>query len=127
MASTIQLQRTINLAQQFIRNAPLVFTALVAVTVDNPGNSYTVGDQITVAGGLGGKAVVTSVVGGGSTGPVASLYLSTGGQGYTTAQTGAATTGGTGAGLTVNTTVSNNDPAFSNADWVMQTILAPPF
>lgn len=50
MASTIQLQRTINLAQQFQRLAPLTFTANAA-----------------------------------------------------------------------------NDPAFSNADWVMQTILAPPF
>ena len=50
MASTIQLQRTINLAQQFIRLAPLTFTENTA-----------------------------------------------------------------------------NDPAFSNADWVMQTILAPPF
>ena len=50
MASTIQLQRTINLAQQFLRLSPLTFTENTA-----------------------------------------------------------------------------NDPAFSNADWVMQTILAPPF
>ena len=50
MASTIQLQRTINLAQQFQRLAPLTFTTNTA-----------------------------------------------------------------------------NDPAFSNADWVMQTMLAPPF
>lgn len=50
MASTIQLQRTINLAQQFLRLSPLTFAANTA-----------------------------------------------------------------------------NDPAFSNADWVMQTILAPPF
>ena len=50
MASTIQLQRTINLAQQFLRLSPLTFAANAA-----------------------------------------------------------------------------NDPAFSNADWVLQTILAPPF
>lgn len=110
-----------------IRNSPLIFTALVNVAVNASGNNYTPGDKVNIAGGLGGVAVVTSISGGGPQGPVSGLFLTQGGQGFTTAQTGVSTTGGTGSGLTVDTFVSNNDPAFSNADWVMQTILAPPF
>ena len=84
------------------------------------------GDIITVAGGTGGTAMVTNISGGGATGPVTALVVIEGGVGYINGATGVSTTNGTGSNLKVNTFTSS-DPAFSNADWVMQTILAPPF
>ena len=129
MASTISLQRTISLAQQFIRLSPLTFSAIGGISIGgSPGIGYAVGDIIFVPSGLGGLASVSSISGGGATGPVSGLLLKSGGQGYFSALTNSATTSnGLGTGLTVNTVTTNNDPAFSNADWVMQTILAPPF
>ena len=124
MASTISLQRTINLAQQFIRQSPLTFSSLGSVAIGNSaGSGYVAGDSVSIPNGLGGSATVTSV----NAGAVTGLLLKNAGQGYFSAQTNVAVTGGTGTGLTVNTTTTNNDPAFSNADWVKQTILAPPF
>ena len=126
MASTITLQRTINLAQQFIRNAPLVFSGLIEVTPYNPGAAYTVGDVVKIGNGFGATALVTSITGSGSVGPVQNLLLLSSGWNYPPGNSVSSTTGGTGNSLTLNTVGSNNDPAFSNADWVMQTILAPP-
>ena len=126
MASTIQLNRTINLIQQYLYNRPLTFSALFSAAVAAGGTAYTVGDVITVSGGSGGTLQVSTISGGGSTGPVTGLNVLTGGVNYINGAAGVTTSGGTGTGLTVNTTTSS-DPAFSNADWVMQTILAPPF
>lgn len=114
------------MAQQYLYNRPLTFSALFSLTVSAGGTAYTVGDVVTVAGGSGGTAQVTNISGGGATGPVTGLNVLTGGAGYINGATGVVTTGGTGSGLKVNTSTSS-DPAFSNADWVMQTILAPPF
>jgi hypothetical protein len=127
VASTITLQRTVNLAQQFLRLSPLTFTSLVALSADNGGTGYVVGDVVSVLGGLGGKASVTSIGGSGSSGPVTNLLITAAGTGYVNEVPGVATTGGSGAGLTVDVTTSNLDPGLSNADWVLQTILAPPF
>ena len=126
MSSTILLQRTINLAQQYIRLSPLTFSSLFSPTVNAGGTGYTVGDVITVSGGTGGTAQVATISGGGATGPVTGLNVLSGGVGYINGATAVSTTGGTGTNLKVNTFTSS-DPAFSNADWVMQTILAPPF
>ena len=126
MASTITLQRTINLAQQFIRNAPLIFTGLSGAQIVTPGTGYTVGDTVTALGGFGATFLVTSITGLGSVGPVGSILMLTGGYNYNPLNVNAPTTGGTGTGLQLDLYGSNNDPAFSNADWVMQTILAPP-
>lgn len=129
MASTISLQRTISLAQQFIRLAPLTFSSVGGISIGNAaGTTYAVGDTIYIPSGLGATASVSSISGGGATGPVTGLLLKGGGQGYFSALVNSPTTSsGAGVGLTVSTTTTNNDPAFSNADWVMQTILAPPF
>jgi hypothetical protein len=114
------------LVQQFLYNRPLTFSSLFSLAVNAGGTAYTVGDMITVAGGTKGTAMVTNISGGGSTGPVTVLAVIEGGVGYINGATGISTTGGTGTNLKVNTFTSS-DPAFSNADWVMQTILAPPF
>ena len=129
MASTISLQRSINLAQQFLRLAPLTFSSVGGISIGgSAGTGYAVNDVIYIPTGLGGTAVVSSISGGGSTGPVTGLLLKSGGQGYYSVLVNSVTTtSGAGTNLTVNTTTTNNDPAFSNADWVMQTILAPPF
>jgi hypothetical protein len=129
MASTISLQRTISLAQQFLRLAPLTFSSIGGISIgSSAGTGYAVNDTIFVPSGLGGTASVSSIGGGGTTGPVTGLLLKSGGQGYFSALSNSPTTSsGGGTGLTVNTVTPNNDPAFSNADWVMQTILAPPF
>lgn len=124
-SSTIQLQRTVNLAQQFLRQSPLTFSAVGNISIGNAaGINYAVGDLVYLPGGLGGVAAVTSQTAGAVTG----LVLRSGGQGYFSALTNSATTSnGSGTGLTVNTITTYNDPAFSNADWVMQFILSPPF
>jgi hypothetical protein len=129
MASTISLQRTIGLAQQFIRLAPLTFSGIGGISIGNAaGSGYAVNDAVYIPSGLGGIATVSSISGGGATGPVTGLLLNSGGQGYFSALVNSPTTSsGAGVGLTVTTTTTNNDPAFSNADWVKQTILAPPF
>jgi len=105
----------------------LTFTTLSSLAINTAGTGYTVGNTVAIQGGLNGTATVVSISGSGSTGPVTGLLLGNGGVGYTNGATGVQTTGGTGTGLTVNLTTFSNDPAFSNADWVMQTILAPPF
>lgn len=64
------------------------------------GAGYTVGDVLTIStGGAGATVLVTGV----SAGAVTSVVLTARGSGYTTG-TGKATTGGTGAGCTVNIT-----------------------
>jgi len=129
VASTISLQRTINLTQQFLRMSPLTFSSLGSVSIgSSAGSGYAVGDSIFIPSGVGGIASVSSISGSGTTGPVTGLLLRSGGQGYFTSLTNSSTTSnGSGTGLTVNTTTTNNDPAFSNADWVLQTILSAPF
>ena len=129
MASTISLQRTINLTQQFLRLSPLTFSSIGGISVGSSGGTgYAVGDSIFIPSGVGGIASVSAISGSGTTGPVTGLLLKSGGQGYFSALSNSATTSsGAGTGLTVNTTTTNNDPAFSNADWVIQTILSAPF
>ena len=67
------------------------------------GTGYTVGDVLTVTGGVGGAATVTVTTVSG--GVVTGLSLTTNGNGsvYTTG-TGKVTTGGTGTGCTINIT-----------------------
>jgi hypothetical protein len=120
MASTITLQRTVNLAQQFLRLAPLIFTAAVNLEIIAAGTAYTVGDIVSLGGGFQGRAMITAINGsGGATG----LLLLSGGYGFINNST-SGVSGGTGSGLEI-TILTSNDPAFSNADWVMQTILSP--
>ena len=83
-------------------------TALIGGTLDAPGTGYAVGDVGTLAGGTAGKLAiykVLTITGGGSTGPVATFSIISGGDGYTAA-VGVATTAttGSGTGLTITTT-----------------------
>ena len=83
------------------------FTGLATIAPNNPGTGYTVGDIISVVySGTTEEATaeVTSITGLGPTGSVNGLSLLTYGDGYALTGTGLATTGGTGSGLTVNTT-----------------------
>ena len=86
-------------------------TALAGVSVNTAGTGYTVGDMVgvTQGGASGGFCVVTSISGGGGTGPVTGIaaipYSS--GTGYAVA-TNLATTGGPGTGLHVNITSIGN-------------------
>lgn len=95
-------------APQFLDVGRQNLTALIGAAVDAAGSGYAVGDTGTVAGGTSGKLAiyqVTTISGGGSTGPVTGIKLTSGGDGYTAAVGVAttATTGG-GTGLTLTTT-----------------------
>ncbi len=70
--------------------------AISSIAINTQGSGYSVDDIVTIAGGTGGTAKVTSV----SSGMVTGLQLVTAGNGYTTGA-GVATSGG-GSGLTVN-------------------------
>jgi hypothetical protein len=83
-------------------------TSLIGATLDAAGSGYAVGDTGTIAGGTAGQLAtyeVLTITGGGSTGPVGTFALLTGGTGYTAAVgvTTTATTG-SGSGFTVTTT-----------------------
>jgi hypothetical protein len=82
------------------------YTGLSTIVPNNQGNGYTVGDIITIlyTGAVLGTAVVTSISGSNSTGPVTGLSLLTYGSNYPNTGTGLSTSGGTGSNLTVNTT-----------------------
>jgi hypothetical protein len=78
--------------------------SLQTISINNGGTGYTasdIGKVITVASGSAGRASITGVS---SSGVITSLRLVDTGSGYT-AGTAQATTGGTGSGLTVNTTI----------------------
>lgn len=94
---------------------PGVDTNGTVISVANGGTGYTVGDVVTIVEaadstlttyGLtptGGTATVSTISGGGSTGPVTALTVTTGANGHHYyVATGLSTTGGTGSGLTVN-------------------------
>ncbi len=74
--------------------------ALATVTINAIGQGYKIGDELTVAGGTGGKVVIDEII----TGSVYKLAVTVGGSGYSNG-TGVATTGG-GTALTVNTTTA---------------------
>jgi len=80
-----------------VTSASIIDTATIA----NPGISYTVGSQGTIAGGTGGTFEVTAI---GAGGAVVSFILLDGGTGYAATITPAATstTSGGGSGLTLN-------------------------
>ena len=80
------------------------FTGLSSVTINATGNGYAVGDLVSISGGNGGIYKVSSISGGGSTGPVSGLTVVAPGYGYPLTHTGSATTAltGIGGGLTVN-------------------------
>jgi hypothetical protein len=86
---------------------------IVAVSINNFGSGYTVGDILTVVqGGASGGTLHYFLVG---IGP--HVYVVTPGTGYVSA-IGLATTGGTGAGLTVNITASSLiSQVLSDADY----------
>jgi hypothetical protein len=69
--------------------------AITSVAVNAGGTGYKVGDLLNVVqgGASGGQVQVTSISGGGVTGPVTGLSVFAGGSGYSTAN-GLATTGG---------------------------------
>ena len=81
------------------------YTGLSSAVVNAGGGGYAVGDLQGISGGTGGIYKVTSISGGGSTGPVNGLKVVAPGELYPASQTGAATTAitGSGVGLTVNT------------------------
>lgn len=82
------------------------YSGLGSATPDASGNGYAVGNLVSISGGEGGIYKVSSISGGGSTGPVNGLTVSAPGENYPATQTNAATTAisGSGTGLTVNTT-----------------------
>lgn len=76
--------------------------AIQNVGITAGGTGYTVGDTLTLTTtGSNATVVVTSISGGGATGPVTGVMIATKGSGYTVA-TGNVTTGGTGTGCTIN-------------------------
>lgn len=83
-----------------------------AVTVNSGGSGYSVGNVLTVSGGTGGTASVTTV----SSGVITALSLISAGAGYSTA-TNVSTTGGSGTGATVNITVPTGQGTCSNATY----------
>ena len=92
---------------------------ILAPSPSTAGTGYVVGDILTISGGTSGNlatAIVATITGGGTTGPVATVTLQYGGAGYTTSST-PATTGGSGTGcvLTVSAISSTNsyDSSFS--------------
>lgn len=77
--------------------------SIFLVTIANPGNAYTNGDIVGIAGGTGGKLKVYSDASGKAT----ALQINKVGTGYISTA-GLGTTGGTGTGLTVNVAVATN-------------------
>ena len=102
-SDSVAIGTPITLAVQLDEIAP--YYGLATITPNAPGTGYVLGDIVAAvyAGAFGGLAKVTGVSGGGVTG----LVLIQPGEGYPTSGTGLATTGGTGTGLTVNTTAIN--------------------
>jgi hypothetical protein len=83
-------------------------TALKTVAITAAGAGYAVNDILTIAGGTGGTVRVLAVDGSGA---ITSIKIVNPGSGYSAAA-GAATTGGTGAGCTITTTIGPVHPAF---------------
>ena len=82
-------------------------SSLATVAVNAGGTGYVVGDVLTISGGtsiVAGQVTVTSVSGGAVTG----IRISNAGIYTANPGTGAATTGGTGTGCTINTTIASN-------------------
>lgn len=103
-SDSVAVGTPITLAIQLDEIAP--YFGLLTVAPNAAGTAYTVGDIIYVAsvGASGGIAKVTSISGGGSTGPVTGLVILLPGEGYPATGTALSTMGGTGSGLTVNIT-----------------------
>lgn len=80
--------------------------SLLTATIDVAGTGYAANDEVTVAGGTGGIVKILTV----SSGIPQTISILANGSGYA-AVTGAAATAiiGSGTGLTVTTTVNNND------------------
>lgn len=87
----------------------------ITITPNAAGTGYANGNVITVSGGVGTSATATVTTGAGVS-TVASLAIVQGGS-YTTlpALTAAATTGGAGTGLTVNSVIGVNDVTVTTA------------
>lgn len=79
----------------------MTLTGLSSVEVNGLGSGYEEDDIVDVAGGTAGQAIVLGVNGSGG---VTNITVSAIGTGYPASQTGAATTGGSGSGLTLDTT-----------------------
>lgn len=86
-------------------------TALKTAVIAAAGSGYTANDILTIAGGTGGTVRALTV---GASGEVTSIAIANPGTGYSAA-TGAATTGGTGTGCTITTTIGPVHNAFSVA------------
>ena len=94
----------ISLAVQLDEIAP--YFGLQTMAIANPGANYRTGDIVAAVypGASGGLAKVTGVSGSGA---VSTLALIAPGEGYQLSSSALPTTGGTGSGLTVNTTAIN--------------------
>jgi hypothetical protein len=79
--------------------APVNTGAITSAEIDNPGTGFTVGDRLSVSDGHAGTAAVIEVMAVGGGGAIAAVQVVDGGQGYIPT-TGAAASGGTGAGAT---------------------------
>ena len=77
------------------------FGAIKTVTIANGGSGYTAYDLISIIGADSNAKVYISAVNGGGT--AISLFINTGGSGYSVAN-GVSTTGGTGSGFEINIT-----------------------
>jgi len=98
-------------------------TALRTAIIAAAGSGYTANDILTIAGGSGGTVRVLTVDGSGA---VTSIQIANPGTGYAAA-TGAATTGGTGTGCTITTTIGPVHPAFRVNDVEKMEILISMF
>lgn len=88
--------------------------SITGVSVDNGGNSYLLGDIVTITSTIGEEATVsvTSVDGSGA---ITGISILTDGSGYSVAN-GYATTGGSGVGATINVTSINTTDAVNFVD-----------
>jgi hypothetical protein len=109
--------RTTRIAGSYIAvlYSPPVTGAVFSAVPNAGGTGYVVGDVVTTACSTTSASLKVATV---SSGVVTKLYLVPGGQGVgCTGATGAATSGGTGTGLTVNTTTETGVDQFLNQWW----------
>lgn len=83
---------------------------ITSVTIDNAGTGYRVNDTLVIPGNLTGvnaTIVVTSISGGGSTGPITGISIQTPGGTYGGNETNVGVLGGSGSNATINYNVTS--------------------